>query len=308
MHARPHQQTLSIRVSESLREYLELSRQVIANDRDEPISISDVARLLLESAKSDRLDFRLEVAELQQSPTESLGQIRRKWQQHRVLSRAEWVLLAQYIRIACEELTGNPRLPGANSLAAVLEALLAVRTLRRDRGSDLDRHYLGLLASSEHVISNRRHSAPDVLPEVVSDLVRRLREPVHVKEAVLVGRAFFTALRDEVVGDALALDETLNPFMEQLFRMAARGHWVRHGRPVRLPGEYWPPCSLEPLTAGGFCAMPSASKDGDFELTLVMHDRGVTYPIGPYPEIQEFGAMLRQLEAGQVWNGALFHG
>jgi hypothetical protein len=59
---KPQQQTLSIRVSESLREFLELSRQVIANGRGDAVSISDVARILLESAKEDRLDFRLEVS------------------------------------------------------------------------------------------------------------------------------------------------------------------------------------------------------------------------------------------------------
>jgi hypothetical protein len=74
---KPQQQTLSIRVSESLREFLELSRHVIANGRGDAESISDVARILLESAKEDRLDFRLEVAELQQSPTSALGQVRR---------------------------------------------------------------------------------------------------------------------------------------------------------------------------------------------------------------------------------------
>ena len=63
-HCKPQQQTLSIRVSESLRDFLELSRQVIANDREEPVSISDIAKLLLESAKTDRLDFRLDVAGL----------------------------------------------------------------------------------------------------------------------------------------------------------------------------------------------------------------------------------------------------
>ena len=54
----------------------------------------------LESAKEDRLDFRLEVAELQQSPTSALGQVRRKWEQQQLLSRAEWVFLAQYIQVA----------------------------------------------------------------------------------------------------------------------------------------------------------------------------------------------------------------
>ena len=136
-HCKPQQPTLSIRVSESLREFLELSRQVIANRRGDAVSISDIAKLLLESAREDRLDFRLEVAELQQSPTLVLGQIRRKFERQQPLSRAEWVLLAQYVQIACEELCGTTTIPSADSLIAVLEALLAVRSLRTDRGGGL---------------------------------------------------------------------------------------------------------------------------------------------------------------------------
>jgi len=66
------QQTLTIRISEGLRGFLERSKYVISSNRGESVSMSEVARILLESAKDDRLDFRLEVAELQQSPTASL--------------------------------------------------------------------------------------------------------------------------------------------------------------------------------------------------------------------------------------------
>jgi hypothetical protein len=67
-HCKPQQQTLSILVSESLRQFLELAKEFITNGRVEAVSISDLAKLLLESAKEDRLNFRLEAAELQPSP------------------------------------------------------------------------------------------------------------------------------------------------------------------------------------------------------------------------------------------------
>ena len=108
-NCKPQQQTLSIRVPGSLREFLELAREFIADARGEAVSISDVAKFLLESARQDRLDFRLEAAELQQSPTSSLLHIRRKWEEQQTLSRAEWVFLAQYVQVACEELSGNMR-------------------------------------------------------------------------------------------------------------------------------------------------------------------------------------------------------
>ena len=83
MERKPQQQTLSIRISDALREFLERSKQVMSNGRGESVSTSDVAKILLESAKDDRLDFRLEVAELQQSPTQALWTVRRKWEQKR---------------------------------------------------------------------------------------------------------------------------------------------------------------------------------------------------------------------------------
>jgi hypothetical protein len=46
--------------------------------------------------------------------------------------------------------------------------------------------------------------------------------------------------------------------------------------------------------------------DGELELLLTMNGRGVRYPLGPYPEIRELDAMLRQLEAGQIWDGVHF--
>src|SRR5215467_214688 len=127
-HCKLQQQTLSIRVSESLREFLELAREFITNGRGEAVSISDAAKFLLESARQDRLDFRLEAAELQQSPTAALLQIRTKWERQQHFSRAEWVLLARYVQVACEEASATPL-----SLVAVLEALLAVRALRVNR-------------------------------------------------------------------------------------------------------------------------------------------------------------------------------
>lgn len=49
-------------------------------------------------------------------------------------------MLAQYVQIACEEMRASP-----DSCVAVLGALLAVRSLRTDRGGGLDRIYLGSL-------------------------------------------------------------------------------------------------------------------------------------------------------------------
>src|SRR4051812_47073509 len=105
MQRKPQQQTLSIRIPNTLREFLEQSQKVISNGGGEAVSISDVAKTLLESTKDDRLDFRLEAAELLRSSTESLCRIRGKSECKQMLSRAEWILLGHYIQMACEELS-----------------------------------------------------------------------------------------------------------------------------------------------------------------------------------------------------------
>jgi hypothetical protein len=116
-HCKSQQQTLSIRVSDSLRKFLELAREFITDGRGKAVSISDVAKVLLESARQDRLDFRLEAAELQQSQrlhsctSEGNGT-------GATLSRAEWVFLAQYVQVACEERPGNTSSPSPRTLSS----------------------------------------------------------------------------------------------------------------------------------------------------------------------------------------------
>ena len=175
-HYKSQQQTLSIRVSDSLREFLELAREFITDGRGEVVSISDVTKLLLESARQDRLDFRLEAAEVRQSPTSSLLHIRRKWEQKQALSRAEWVFLARYVQVACEEPSGNTRPPSPDSFIAVLEALLVVRSLRTGRGGGLDRFNRGNLDVPVATVFSERQFDPGLLPHAIDDLIQDLRQ------------------------------------------------------------------------------------------------------------------------------------
>lgn len=307
-HSKSQQQTLSIRVSDSLREFLELAREFITDGRREAASISDVAKLLLESARQDRLDFRLEAAELQQSPTSSLLHIRKKWEQEQTLSRAEWVFLAQYVRVACEERPGNTSPPSPGSFIAVLEALLAVRSLRTGRGGGLDRFYLGNLEVPVATAFNERQFDPELLPHAIDDLIEDLRQgETSLKRAVFAGRNLYVALRDETVNDVVALNRKLTTYLGVLFRLAARGHWIRERRPLRMSQELpAAPQVLETSSTGPFQITATVGDGGDLILLVTMRDRGVRYPLGSYPEIREFEAMLRKLDRGQDWNGVHF--
>src|ERR1035438_7945989 len=57
MERKAHQQTLSIRVSDSVREYLERVKEVMSSSPGDRVSTSEAAKMLLESAK-DRSEER----------------------------------------------------------------------------------------------------------------------------------------------------------------------------------------------------------------------------------------------------------
>jgi hypothetical protein len=278
MERKPQQQTLSIRISDALREFLERSKHVMSNGRGESVSTSDVAKILLESAKDDRLDFRLEVAELQQSPTQALWTVRRKWEQKRDLSRAEWIFLAQYIQVACEEISGTCALPGAESFATLIEAWLALRGLRTELGTGLDRYYLGNLGSDDGTVFNERQLDNEVASGVGAKLIRELRESPDAKRPEFAGRNFYVAVRDEVLPDVVVMNRVRELVTSQTHR----------------------------VTAPGFDISFQLGSDGELAVNLSATEKDVAYVIAPYPQICEFFALTENLNFGAAWEGIHF--
>jgi hypothetical protein len=136
MERKAHQQTLSIRVSDSVREYLERVKEVMSSSPGDRVSTSEAAKMLLESAKDDRLDHRLEAANLRRNTAESLWNIRQTWEQQRGLLHSEWLFLAGYVQVGCEELAEDPERPKAESFAQVPESLVEVCRDNPHRGSE----------------------------------------------------------------------------------------------------------------------------------------------------------------------------
>jgi hypothetical protein len=304
MERKPQQQTLSIRISETLREFLERYKKVLSTNRGETVSTSDAAKILLESAKDDRLDFRLEVADLQHTPTAALSAIRKKWETGQPISRAEWVFLSHYVQIASEEISENPAMPESPAFVHLLEALLAVRNLRTDRGTGLDRYYLENLGAPAGAAFSDRQLDPDLVPQTVAELMEHLRQTPAGPKPAFAGRCFYAALRDETITDSMALNRALGPLMPTLFRLAARGHWIRERRPVRSRRETEVVVdSVPPLIQEGFRLTASVSGDGEVSMLLAMEQKNVLYPIGTYPKIREFSAMLAHLKPGGEWSG-----
>lgn len=305
MERKPQQQTLSIRVSDTLREFLERSKQVISLARGETVSISDVAKTLLESAKDDRLDDRLEAADLSENPTASLVNLRHKWRAGQPWSRAEWIFAAKYIQIACEELTDDPLAPGVEPFVVLLQAFLSVRGLRSERGTGIDRYYLGNLEEGSGW--NERTMGPNVVPDAVAKLIEKIRTAGSGKKAIGVGRNLYVALRDEDLVGMAALNGALTPFMPTLFRMAARGHWIREKEPLWLPREGSLALPSVPMLRRDDLWISVQPCDCDISLAIGINSRDVTYILINYPQIRELEAMLRNLVPEDAWRSQHFH-
>jgi hypothetical protein len=116
---KPQQHTLSVRISDTLRLRLERAERLMVSTTGKRVSTSAIAKQLLESAREDRL----EVVDLLAHPIDTLLQIRRKGDARQLLSRAEWSVLAHFVRHGIEAFSSRtPNPVSRDSLLAVLDA------------------------------------------------------------------------------------------------------------------------------------------------------------------------------------------
>jgi hypothetical protein len=95
--------------------------------------------------------------------------------------------------------------------------------------------------------------------------------------------------------------------METLFRLAARGHWIREHEPVRsLWNRQVFTDTIPAVKAPGFRLEFNVNSEGEVAILIIMDEKDVLYPLGLYPEIREFSAMLERIGPGQLWNGVHF--
>jgi hypothetical protein len=116
---------------------------------------------------------------------------------------------------------------------------------------------------------------------------------------------------DERLKGIEALNQTLRPYLTVLFRIAARGHYLREGRPVREkrgPRDYtrMRPPSPPPVVVGDSSLSFAIADNNEFSMLLDLEPQRV---LEPYPVIREFAAMLKALKPGEPgWIGQEFFG
>jgi hypothetical protein len=128
--------------------------------------------------------------------------------------------------------------------------------------------------------------------------------------AVFGGRNLYVALKDESLDGVALINQALSDQLPVLYRLAARGHWIREGLPVRRSPASSGFCSppIAPVTCKDYCVSGIVTSEGELELSILMERKGVSYMLTRFPEIREFNSMLERLTAGGRWQAREFIG
>lgn len=156
-------------------------------------------------------------------------------------------MLGYYLQIGCESVTDDPQLPSAESFAVLLEAFVSALALRTVGENPALNDFCLENLSPGRKVSDIAATSQTVV-RAARQHIRRLKNSPSTarKAAVLIGRNLYALFRDERLKSVEALNETLRPYLTVLFRVAARAHYIREGRPILE--AHGPPRSDEPVT------------------------------------------------------------
>jgi hypothetical protein len=310
----PRHEVISLRLSEARVELLERCRRAFADELGRDVSISEAAFLALED-RATEMERTAARAELLRTATSSLAAIRRQWEARHGLSAPQWDVLVEYVRIGADEDRRDPPLqPSIPSRESDVALLDAFRSVYEHRADPLSRHtwtYVGNLGGSAPTADALASQSPDQQAQVVLEQVVDRRARILVDEWERpgnIGHCLWVAVREEGVDSAI-LDQVLAPYWPVLWRLAARGHWIRHDhRPVRVTAEGRRGGALiapPPISAGDFTIACARWSGGDLLLTIASRSRRMELGIARYPELAELRA-LSVSPGGRSWIGRYY--
>jgi hypothetical protein len=308
----PRNEVISLRLNQERVELLERYRRAFAEELGREVSLSEAAFLALED-RAPGMDRTAARVALLKSPTDALAGIWTRWESQHALASVEWDVLATYVRIGADEERHpdpNAAVPSRESYVALLDAFEVVYAHRLE---PVSRHTWVYFGNLEGFLTTDTLAATDPAQRdqtVRAQIARRralLHSPDRWERPGNIGHCFWVAVQEEGV-DSRMLDQLLARYWPVLWRLAARGHWIRHDRrPVRvsestaddarqlvsLPAAM----SVDDLTVS-FLATGGA----EFTTSIAWGSGRISLDITRYPELVEFRAML-DLDGDRSWTG-----
>jgi hypothetical protein len=247
------------------------------NNRDKAVSVSDATQPILETG-----------------PTAALLRMKEKKDTGAPISQKEWARLAQFVQMGAE-FSPNRHI-SRESVVGILQAFRAAYKLRKPGGDEgKAAYYLNKF--------NTMGQDEDTIEAAVETHLDHAEWPVGNDARPLV-----VFLRDDDVTDEAALTAALLPYWDTLWRVAARGHFLVHNKPIRDEQKLH---AYEPAAATFIreSFVFSVIRCEDHDLTALLTFPGSTaamYPLAGYPDICEFRVMLAAIgeaPVGTHWNG-----
>jgi hypothetical protein len=317
----PRYEVISVRLNGDRLALLERYRTMLADKLGETVSIAEAAFHVLEE-RAVGMDREASRYEMLQAPTASLARIRTRWASEHTLSAPEWDVLAEFVQAGAEEERQEPpalqpAIPSRASYLALLDAFEDVYEKRQVNESPRVWSYFGNLdgyltpVQLSDTDADQRHQA---LLNHIAAQRKNLESDNWWRAPGHVGRCLSLAILKEGVAST-DLDHILAPYWPTLWGLAARGHWIRNGRPIRAVGpvgtearDRWDLERDHLLRLSDVGVSLSFRRLGgpEFATTLELgRARGITITITQYPELAELHAMLDRSEYS--WTGKYFH-
>lgn len=310
---------ISLRLNEERIEVLERHRQMLVEQLHRPVSLSEAAFLVLED-RVEAVERETARYELLKDPAGSLWNIRQQWEAEHTLSVAEWDMVAIYLQIGAEEQRQIPPLwrpaaPCRESFIALVEAFASLLQSQKKEifgkhlwyyFANLDGHHSGIPFSETDDVEKRH----DAVLRLIAKQTEQLQAEADWQYPGSVGRCLLTAIQSEF--ESRRIDQALAPYWDVLWRIAARGHWIRHQLPVRVvrPDSSAPPEPRRfPAGIETRNVHLSFGDGGGEDIAFYLEfraPRNFIYTILHYPQLIEFHVMLEEFGELPAWNGRYF--
>ena len=184
-------------------------------NRDKAVSVSDATQPILETG-----------------PTAALLRMKEKKDTGAPISQKEWARLAQFVQMGAE-FSPNRHI-SRESVVGILQAFRAAYKLRKPGGDE---------GKAAYYLKKFNTMGQDeaTIEAAVETHLDHAEWPIGNDARPLV-----VFLRDDHVTDEAALTAALLPYWDTLWRVAARGHFLVHNKPIRDEQKlhaYEPMCS-----------------------------------------------------------------